>query len=203
MTAKKPALRGIGMRLRIGRVIIVRTPRAPMRLEVFVAITVFIFLAIVGGLVGIVLEGRRIPPGTGTHNPATRDTVFPIVGWASLFALYLALEFVADDEMTLELKTQLATVATLLFCYAALATAWLIWRSARRIHASLTYRLPVAWRPVPFLRALRFPILLVAAAASAAIEFSVGGFTLTDLMFASIVVLLALIRKPAAPSSNQ
>jgi hypothetical protein len=169
-----------------------------MQFEIFVAVTAFIFLAIVGGLIGIVLEGRRIPSGSGTNNPATHDTVFPIVGWASLFALYLALLFVADDEMTLELKTQLATVALLLFCYAALATAWLIWRSARRIHASLTYGLPVAWRPIPFLRALRFPILLVAAAVAAAIEFSTGGFTLTDLMFVSIVVLLALIRKPVS-----
>jgi hypothetical protein len=156
----------------------------------------------VGGLIGIVLEGRRIAPGSGAHNPATHDTVFPIVGWASLFALYLALLFVADDDMTLELKTQLATVATLLFCYAALATAWLIWRSARRIHARLTYGLPVAWRSIPFLRRLRFPILFVAAAVSAAIEFSAGGFTLTDLTFASIVVLLALIRKPAASAGT-
>jgi hypothetical protein len=173
-----------------------------MRLEIFVAITAFIFLAIVGGLIGIVLEGRRIAAGSGAHNPATHDTVFPIVGWASLFALYLALEFVAADEMTFELKTQLATVATLLFCYAALVTAWLIWRSARRIHASLTGGLPVAWRSIPFLRALRFPILFVAAAASAAIEFSVGGFTLTDVMFASVVVLLALIRKPSTGSRS-
>lgn len=173
-----------------------------MRLEIFVAITSFIFLAIVGGLVGIVLEGRRIPPGSATHNPATQDTVFPIVGWASLFALYLVLQFVADDEMTLELTTQLATVATLLFCYAALATAWLIWRSARRIHASLTGGLPVAWRSIPFLRILRFPILFVASIAAAAIAFSDRVFTLTDLMFASIVVLLALIWKPNTGSRS-
>jgi hypothetical protein len=169
-----------------------------MRLEIFIAITAFIFLAIVGGLIGIVLEGRRIPAGSGAHNPATHDTVFPIVGWASLFALYLALGFVADDEMTFEFKTQLGTVATLLFFYAALATAWLIWRSGRRIHASITGRWPVAWRAIPFLHILRFPILFVAALASAATEFSVGSFSLTDLMFASVVLLLALLWKPRA-----
>jgi hypothetical protein len=169
-----------------------------MRLEVFVAITAFIFLAIVGGLIGIVLEGRRIPPGSGAHNPATHDTVFPIVGWASLFALYLALQFVAADEMTFGFKTQLGTVATLLFCYASLATAWLIWRSARRIHARVTGRWPISWRAIPFLRRLRFPILFVAATAAAAIEFSFGGFALPDLMFASVVVLLALLWKPRA-----
>ena len=63
----------------------------------FVAITIFIFLAILGGVIGIILEGRRMPPGG--DNPATRDTVFPIVGWASLFVLYLALLFVRDEDM--------------------------------------------------------------------------------------------------------
>ena len=28
------------------------------------------------------------------HNPATGDTVYPIVGWAVLFAIYLLLEYV-------------------------------------------------------------------------------------------------------------
>jgi hypothetical protein len=171
-----------------------------MPLEAFVAITAFIFVAIAGGLIGLVLEGRRIPDGSEAHNPATRDTVFPIVGWASLFALYLVLEFfVAGDEMTSGFKAQLGTLAKLLLFYAALSTAWLIWRSARRIHASATGRWPVAWRTVPFLRRLRFPILFVAAVASAATEFTAGGFALTDLLFASVVALLALIRKPGVP----
>jgi hypothetical protein len=173
-----------------------------MRLEVFVAITAFIFLAIVGGLIGIVLEGRRIAAGSGADNPATRDTVFPIVGWASLFALYLALEFVADGEMTSGFKAQLGTLAKLLLFYAALSTAWLIWRSGRRIHASMTGHWPVAWRTIPFLRTLRFPILFVAALASAATEFTVGGFAFTDLLFASVVALLALIRKPSTGSRS-
>jgi hypothetical protein len=167
-----------------------------MRLEAFVAITAFIFLAIVGGLIGIVLEGRRIPPGSGAHNPATRDAVFPIVGWASLFALYLVLEFVVDGELTPGFKAQLGTLAKLLLFYAALSTAWLIWRAARRIHASITGRWPVAWRTIPFVRTLRFPILFVAAVVSAATEFTVGGFAVTDLLFGSVVALLALIRKP-------
>jgi hypothetical protein len=42
----------------------------------FIALTPFIFLAIVGGIIGIILEGRRIPAGSGAHNPATHDTVF-------------------------------------------------------------------------------------------------------------------------------
>jgi len=165
-------------------------------MQTFIAITAFIFLAIVGGLAGIVVEGRRIPEGSGAHNPATQDTVFPIVGWASLFALYLALESVSADEMTYGFKTQLGTLATLIIYYAALATAWLIWRSARRIHAAVTGRWPVAWRPVPFLRRLRFPILFFAAAAAAVTDFWLDGVSISDMMLASGAVLLALLWKP-------
>src|SRR5262245_53903054 len=107
-----------------------------MRLGSFVAITAFIFLAILGGLVGIVLEGRRTE--AGGHNPATQDTVFPIVGWATLFALYLALLLVAAEDLTPGFRAQLGTLAVLPFFYAVFSTAWLIWRSARRIHAGAT-----------------------------------------------------------------
>ena len=73
--------------------------------------------------------------------------------------------------------------------------AWLIWRSARRIHAAITGRWPVRWRTIRYLGALRFPILFLAAVASAALEFSRAEFSLSDALLASIVVLLALIRK--------
>ena len=172
-----------------------------MRLGTFVAITAFIFLAIVGGLIGIVLEGRRISSSVA-HNPATQDTVFPIVGWASLFALYLALQLVRDEDLTPEFKTLLGTLAVLPFFYAVLATAWLIWRSARRIHASLTGGLPVAWRTIPYLDALRFPILFLAAVVSAALEFSRAAFSVSDALLASIVVLLALLQKPRSLNSG-
>ena len=165
-----------------------------MRFGAFVAITIFIFLAILGGVIGIILEGRRMAPGA--DNPATRDTMFPIVGWASLFALYLALLLVRDEAMTSEFKGLLGTLAVVPFFHAVYATAWLIWRSARRVHASVTGRWPVRWRTIPYLRRLRFPILFVAAVASAALEFSRAAFSLSDALLASIVVLLALIRKP-------
>jgi hypothetical protein len=165
-----------------------------MRPGIFAAITVFIFLAIAGGIIGIILEGRRSSE-SGADNPATHDTVFPIVGWATLFALYLALLFVSDDDMTPEFKAQLGTLAVVPFFYAVLATAWLIWRSARRIHASMTGHWPVRWRTIPYLGALRFPILFLGAVVSAALEFSRATFSLSDALLASVVVLLALIRK--------
>src|SRR5438477_12168020 len=86
----------------------------------------FILLAIAGGIVGIMLEGKRIPQHSGAHNPATQDAVFPIVGWAALGALYLAVEHVGAGQLTPELRMQLVALALL---YATLATAWLIWRS--------------------------------------------------------------------------
>ena len=86
----------------------------------------------------------------------------------------------------------------LLLCYATLATAWLIWRSARRIHAGVTGRWPVAWRQIPFLRRLKYPILFAAAIAAAATDLSFDGLALRDLILVSTVVLLALLRKRAA-----
>jgi hypothetical protein len=161
----------------------------------FIALTLFIFLAIVGGIIGIMLEGRRIPPGTGAHNPATHDTVFPIVGWAILFALYLAIEYIGAQNLTAGFKAQLGTFAVLPFFYGILATGWLIWRSGRRIHARMSGREPVSWHAIPFLSALRFPILLAAAILSAALEYWFSGFSLSFLLLAGITVLFALIRK--------
>ena len=164
----------------------------------FLVITAFLFLAIVGGLLGIVIEGRRIPSGSGAHNPATRDTVYPIVGWAVLFAIYLLVEYVGAESLTAEFRQQLGTFAILPFYYAVLATARLIWRSARRIHARILRREPVAWRPIPVIGRLAFPVLFISAVASAATEFMRLGFSLSFFLLASVAVLLALLhRRPA------
>jgi hypothetical protein len=166
-----------------------------MPLITFFILTAFIFLAIVGGILGIILEGRRIPPGTGAHNPATHDTVFPIVGWAALFAIYLLVENVGTQNMTPGFRQQLATLWVLPLNYAILATARLIWRSARRIHARVRGTEPVVWRSVPYLGVLRFPILLLAAILSAAQEYWFSGFSLSFFLLAGIAALFALIRK--------
>lgn len=170
-----------------------------MRLTSFLIITAFLFLAIVGGLIGIVLEGRRIPPGSGAHNPATRDTVYPIVGWAVLFIIYLAVEYVGAESLTTEFRMQLGTLAVLPFYYAVLATARLIWRSGRRIVARLAGREPVVWRPIPVLGRLAFPMMFISAIASAATEFMRESFSLSFFLLASVAVLLALLHpRPAA-----
>jgi hypothetical protein len=164
-----------------------------MPLTSFLVITAFLFLAIVGGIVGIVLEGRHV--AKGWHNPATHDTVFPIVGWGVLFALYLAIEFVGAQNLTGEFRMQLGTIAVLPFYYALLATARLIWRSARRIHAWLVHREPVAWRAVPLLGRLAFPVMFVSALLSAATEFMRAGFSLSFFLLASVAMLFALLWK--------
>jgi hypothetical protein len=161
----------------------------------FIALTFFIFLAIVGGIIGILLEGRRIAAGSGAHNPATHDTVFPIVGWATLFAIYLLVENVGTQNMTPGFRQQLATLWMLPLNYAILATARLIWRSARRIHALVRGTEPVVWRSVPYLGVLRFPVLLLGAILTAALEFWSAQFSLSFFLLASIAVLFTLIRK--------
>jgi len=167
----------------------------------FVLLTAFLFVAIVGGIIGIVLEGRRL--GSGADNPATRDTVYPIVGWALLFALYLAIEFVGAQNLTAEFRMQLGTFAVLPFYYAVLATAWLTWRSARRIAARLRGPEPVVWRTVPLLGRLAFPLLFGSAILSAATEVARDRFSLSFFLLASVAALLALIhRRPAAPSPS-
>jgi hypothetical protein len=170
-----------------------------MRFTSFVIITAFLFLAIVGGIVGIVLEGRRIPAGSGAHNPATRDTVYPIVGWAALFVIYLAVEYVGAQNLTAEFRMQLGTLAVLPFYYAVLATGRLIWRSGRRIAARLAGREPVAWVRIPLLGGLAFPVMFISAIASAVTEFARERFSLSFFLLASVAVLLALLhRRPPA-----
>jgi hypothetical protein len=159
----------------------------------FILLTAFLFLAIVGGVLGIVLEGRCLP--AGAHNPATRDTVYPIAGWAGLFALYLAIELVGAQNLTVEFRMQLGTFAVLPFYYAVLATAWLIWRSARRVAARLATRDPIVWRAVPLLGRLAFPLLFASAILSAGTEFMRAGLSLGFLLLASLAALLALLRK--------
>ena len=167
----------------------------PMLVATFFALTVFVFLAIVGGIAGVILESRRDPATSPGRNPAARDALFPILGWGSLFALYLWIDLVGAQNLTFEFKTQLGTLAALPFFYAILSTARLIWRSVRRIYARMRRREPVVWRAVPFLDRLAFPTLFMSAVCSAGASLWHEGASLSTVLLASVAVLLALIRK--------
>ena len=54
------------------------------------AFTALLFLAILGGVAGILLERQRAPAQPAWRNPAIRDALLPIAGWTSLFGLDVA-----------------------------------------------------------------------------------------------------------------
>jgi hypothetical protein len=166
-----------------------------MLVATFLALTVFVFLAIVGGIAGIIVESRRDPATSPGFNPAVRDAIYPVVGWGSLFLLYFALELTSGRDLTPQFKSQLATLVLLPSCYAVLATARLIWRSARRIDARMRHREPVIWRAIPFLAGLAFPSLFLSAVLAAGILLAQEGMTVSTLLLASVAALLAFIRK--------
>jgi|GEM_PF-5066524 len=173
-----------------------------MLVATFFALTVFIFLAIIGGIIGIILESRQRTASPG-RNPAARDTIYPIIGWGSLFAVYFAIEFVGAQNMTPEFKTQLGTLVVLPFFYAVLSTARLIYRSARRICAGLRHRAPVTWRAIPFLDAVALPTLFLSAILAAGALLVQEGVSLSAMLLASVALLLAFVRKrPRPPSSG-
>jgi hypothetical protein len=169
-----------------------------MLVATFFALTVFVFLAIAGGIIGIILESRQRPAASPGRNPAARDTIYPIIGWGSLFALYFALEFVGAQNLTPEFKTQLGTLVVLPFFYAVLSTARLIWRSARRIDARLRHCEPVAWRAIPFLDRLAFPVVFLSAIFAAGAMLVQEGLSLNALLLSSVAVMLAFVRKQRA-----
>jgi hypothetical protein len=172
-----------------------------MPLTAFFVITAFLFLAIVGGIIGIVIEGRRLPAGE-VRNPATRDALWPILGWAALFVIYLGVEYVGAQNLTAAFRAQLGTLAVLPLFYAVLATARLIWRSGRRIVARLRNEEPVAWRRPPLLGRLTFPLMFLAALISVGAEIAHAGFSLGFFLLASVAVLLALLHRPAGAFSG-
>jgi len=165
------------------------------------ALTTFLFLAIVGGIAGILLEARRVG-ADGVHNPATRDAMWPIVGWGVMFALYLVIEWIGVANLTPQFKTLLGTLTVLPFYYAVLATLRLIWLSARRIQAFLWRWHTITWHAIPALGRLAFPTLFVAAVCAALTELTYSGLSLSLLLYASIVALLALLQKPINTGSR-
>jgi hypothetical protein len=158
----------------------------------------FLFLAIVGGIAGILIERRRAQ-GDAWQNPAVRDALMPVAGWLSLAALYGALVALGTHELSVLIRNALATLALLLYIYAALATLRLIYLSARRIVARIAAPdAPLAFRPLPLLGRLRFPTLFVAALLTAAAVFWFDGVSANLVFVVGVLTLLAVLRKPQA-----
>jgi hypothetical protein len=128
---------------------------SPITVLIFTAL---LFLALVGGLAGIVLERQQSPAQGGWRNPAVRDALLPIAGWGSLPVLDLAVASVGAHNLPVGFKHLLGMLAVLLLYYAVLSTLRLVHRSFGRIWARLrSERRPFDPRPLPFLGRLAFP----------------------------------------------
>jgi hypothetical protein len=169
------------------------------------AFTVLLFLAILGGVAGILLERQRAPAQPAWRNPAVRDALLPIAGWASLFGLDVAVALIGAQNIPVGIKHLLGTLAVLLLYYALLATLRLIYCSLRRIAARLRpARQPTEPRVIPLLGRLKFPTLFVSAVLAAASVLYYDGLTQNLLFMAVIVALLGIVHRPRgepAPSA--
>lgn len=163
------------------------------------ALTGLLLLAILGGVAGILLERQHAPAQPAWRNPAVRDALLPIAGWASLFALDFAVALIGAQNLPIGIKHLLGTLAVLLLYYALLATLRLIYRSLRRIAARLgRERHPYKPRVIPLLGRLKFPTLFVSAVLAAVSVLYYDGLTQNLLFMAVIVAVLGIIRQPRA-----
>src|SRR5262245_29678734 len=162
----------------------------------------FLFLAMLGGVAGILLERQHAPRRRPSDNPAVRDAAWPIAGWASLFVLDFAVALIGPHNIPVRIKHLLGTLAVLLLYYALLATLRLIYRSARRIATRLRPGREPSKREIPLLGRLRFPTLFVSAVLAAVSVLYYDGLTLNLAFMAAIVVGLGIAHRPrAAPSA--
>jgi hypothetical protein len=164
---------------------------------VLFVMSALILLAIAGGIAGIAIEHQRNPAQSPWRNPAVRDALLAVAGWAALFVVSFAVEF-SGERLTLEFRHLLGALVMLPFYHAALSTARLIYVSARRIHArmrSATERYQP--HPIPFLSRLAAPTLLVSAVLAAITEWFRAGASIFFFLLASITILLAFVRKRA------
>src|SRR5258706_15954649 len=98
----------------------------------FLALTALLFLGMVGGIAGIVLENREDAAQPPWRRDSVHDVMLPIAGWGSLVLLHAAVVLVGEESLGTGFKHLLGTLALLLFYYAILATLRLIYRANRR-----------------------------------------------------------------------
>jgi hypothetical protein len=164
------------------------------------ALTALLFLAIIGGVSGIVLERPRSPAQRPWRNPAVRDAQLPIARGASLFALERAVALVGAEILPVGFKHVLGTLAVLLLYYAVLSTLRLIYCSLRRVWARMRFEgRPFEPRPLPVLGRLAFPTLFVSAVLAALSVLRYDGLTQNLAFIACIAVLLGIVRRARRP----
>jgi hypothetical protein len=163
----------------------------------FLALTALLFLGMVGGIAGIVLENREDASRPPWRRESVRDVMLPIAGWGSLVLLHATVVLVSEESLNTGFKHLLGTLALMLFYYAILATLRLIYRANRRVLARFYSRTgPVKWQPTPFVSRLAFPTLFVSGVLAGATVAWYDGFSQNFAFIAGIVVLLAIIRRP-------
>jgi len=163
----------------------------------FLVLTALLFLGMVGGIAGIVLDQREHAAGTLWRREAFRDAMLPVAGWASLVVLHVGVVLIGEENLNTGFKHLLGTLALLLFYYAILATLRLIYRANRRVLGRFYSSTgAVKWRPIPLLSRLVFPTLLVSAVLSGATVAWYDGFSQNFVFTAGVAVLLAIVRRP-------
>jgi len=163
----------------------------------FVGFTLLVFLAVIGGIAGILIESQRERAPPARRNPAVRDALFPVAGWTAFFALYALVVAIGDENMPVAFKHLLGTLAVLLFYYAVLATFVLILVSIRRIALRLRYsHQPIRPLLIPVLGRLAWPTLFVSALFATISVFLYDGFSQNFLFIAGLLGLTAIVLKP-------
>jgi hypothetical protein len=167
----------------------------------FFVLTALLFLGIVGGIAGIILDNRADASAPLWRREAARDVLRPLAGWGSLVALHAGVVLVGEDHLDVGFKHLLGTLALLLFYYAILATLRLIYRAARRVVARLASAGTIKWRTIPLLSRLAYPTLFVSAVLAGATVAWYDGLSQNFWFMAGVVVLLACIhnKRPATP----
>jgi hypothetical protein len=162
----------------------------------FVGFTLLVFLAVIGGIAGILIESERKDERPAGCNPAVRDALFPVAGWAAFFALYGFVIAIGGDQMPIAFKHLLGTLAVLVFYYAVLATVVLILVSVRRMTLRLLYPdRPVRPLSIPLFDRFAWPTLFLSAFLAAISVFLYDGFSQNFAFIACLLALTAIVRK--------
>ena len=166
----------------------------------FVAITIFIFLAILGGLVGIVLEGRRMAAGGGQPGDARHGVSDRRLGDTVRALPRAAVRARRGHDARIQGAARHARGGAVLLCGALDRMADLALGAAHP--RRLTGRWPVAGARSRISARCAFRSCSSPRSRRRRSNSRAPSFSLSDALLASIVVLLALIRNRAQLSTG-